>query len=527
MKKALVILIAVVFVLGVSGVAFATVQYNGGSTPGADLSKAAGGHTYNPANGASQWVYWDQKDGGTIATNGKTEGAYSAFTASGQARSDDNGTTLDANGYYEGYVDEGETLSTGTGRGPHGDYATTTNKCKTCHGVHRADGIFELLRADDPDSACDYCHVGSGIHSVRAAYYRSTAGKYTSNGHTIGSGPEIPDSSVWQWQEDRTISTASGASITVKARAYKAQENKIFKMGGHGGVKRIGPYLLQCQTCHSVHNGSMLTWKPGSDTDGYMLLRNAPSGSVDSYTAMTQFKSGATLYNAHTGLWDSITHEVTTPETTITASNTGQVGGGTSTGKTGTVYTIWTAWQGPATGTNDGTHLAVWCADCHNLNIGYPIKDLGQGANNNLFGKYSHVDRTHPVPYMQASTLGGANAPDCYSCHVTDMYPGTGTASITGSSCGSGCHISPAGYKIMRGLSDFPHSGDEGSAKLLGDSTGPYVYAVNSTTAAETSTPAVYGKDESGNDITGAYAKNGPIDQICLRCHAEDVGVTQ
>jgi len=526
MKKALIILMAMAFVLGMSSIAFAAPPAVVTTTPvatptaGAFYGNPATDTTYNSIDGQSNWAYKDNYD--TTFPNGnasKYEGSYLKFQHTDGPVTTADGSTQTGAGYYQGFADEGTTTSTGTMRGPHGDYATTSNKCKTCHGVHRADGIYELLRSDDPDSACDYCHVGSAIHSIRAAYYRSTSGKYTSNGHTIGSGPEIPDSSVWQWQEVRTIASANGSSIQIKARAYNPAENKIFKTGGHGGLKRVGPYLLQCQTCHSVHNGSQLTWKPGSDTSGYMLLRNSPSGSCDSYTAMTQYK-GVT-FTSHGATTPNLA-QVLVPETTMTSGNTG--GLTTSTGKEGTstVFTLWTQWQGPDTGVNDGAHLAVWCADCHNLNIGYPVKDLGQGANNTLFGKYSHVDRTHPVPYMQAGT-GANSAPDCYSCHVTDMYP------ATASRCGNKCHITPNGYKGMRAKSDFPHSGDEGSTKLLGDMpAGAGIASYVMPDGTTTDTPFTYGTDESGNPITSAYDKTTEqIDSVCLRCHAEDVGVTQ
>ncbi len=504
MKKALVVLMALAFVLAISTVAFAQVTYNPDGT-----------HTYSP-NGDSAWQYKDLKDSGF-----KPEGSYRAY--------DSTGTLTGINDTVKVYemTDIAGTHSNEAERGPHGDYITTSNKCKTCHAVHRADGVFYLLRADNPDSACDFCHVGANIHSNRAAYYRSTEGKYTSNGHTIGSGPEIPDSSVWQTNGTRTITSADGLqTLTVQnVREYDPNENKIFKIGGHGGRVRTGPYLLQCQTCHSVHNADKLIWKPGQGDGGadaaytslvgYMLLRNAPSGSVDSETAMKTYKSGLKIDAIH-GAGPDV-GLITAPESTITASNTGIQPDGSH-------KTIWTTWTGPDTGVNDGYRLAVWCADCHNLNIGYPNKSVGT-----TFGDRSHVARTHPVPYMQAG-LGGNNGAGCESCHVTDMQPNAGN-------CGARCHIAPSGYKVERGLSDYPHSGNEGSTKLLGDTMldpggapspsfmgGRYVAA----SGTATDTPWDYGMDEYGNHYTTEYDKSVEhIDAVCQRCHAEDVGVTE
>ncbi|HZD59114.1 MAG TPA: hypothetical protein VE439_01510 [Anaerolineae bacterium] len=478
MKKALVLTMALAFVLAMGGIAFAL--------PVADSVP----QTYSDTTGASNWSYTDQW--GT-----KTEGSYRPF--------DDQTDKL-----YN-MVDDPNTPDVDeSSRGPHGAYITTSNKCKTCHAVHRADGIYYLLRADNADSACDYCHIGDARHSEKGAYYGSVEGKYTSNGHTIGAGPEIPDSSRWQWAEDRTLSSNDGLiTQTVKVRQYDVAKNEMYKVKARHGKEMFGPVLLQCMTCHQVHNASLLIWKPGADTAGYKLLRNAPSGSCDSSTLMRgdrneqlldpsgQILSHGTLLN--------VARPVEVPNTTITASNTGQVGG--TPDDPDTVYTIWTAWEGVPTGVNDGSYLAVWCADCHNLNIGY------RTVTGEEFGEHAHTSRTHPVPYMV--TAQPNNAAQCYSCHVTDMHPSN--------TCGPTCHIFPSGYKKMAAKSDFPHAGDEGSTKFLGNTVGPYVAGDGSTTTQ----PWTYGTDNYGNPVTTAYDKTTEhIDQVCLRCHS-DIGVSQ
>ncbi|MDI6715736.1 MAG: hypothetical protein QME63_02180 [Actinomycetota bacterium] len=529
MKKALIILLAIVFILSAANIAFARLDI--ALTP-----------TTFDSTGASRWHFGDKYD--TVTPTGvvgeKHEGSYRQFDQTGTLIINSIGGSYQINNtdilVYE-MADNTLTSINEAISGPHGGYISATNKCKACHAVHRAQGIYYLLRADDSDSACDFCHVGSAPHSNRVAYYRSTEGKYTSNGHTIGSGPEIPDSSVWQWEETATIYDADDNTITVQVRQYSATENQIFKIGGHGARKRTGPYRLQCQTCHQVHNATMLTWKPGDDSAGYMLLRNAPSGSVDSQAIMEN-RTDKTADNQDI-IFDTYRGSppnavlITVPETTITSTNTGLQPNGSR-------YTIWTRWQGPDTGVKNGNFLAVWCADCHNLNIGYPRKDLGSN-----FGQNSHTARTHPVPYMQSasdSTFGillASNAPQCESCHVTDMYP------ETGGGCGETCHITPMGYSLIKGKSDYPHSGDEGSTKLLGDMPdtlggNAYVYydgqasgfGTGGGTLVETNTPYNYtaSLEAAGlwtsASVTTAYDKSFEhIDQICLRCHAEDIGI--
>jgi hypothetical protein len=73
----------------------------------------------DPATGGSAWSYRDIQDAAP-----KYEGGYAMFTT---------GTTYDVADDPSTAVDESRT-------GPHGGYNTTTNKCKVCHAVHRAEG---------------------------------------------------------------------------------------------------------------------------------------------------------------------------------------------------------------------------------------------------------------------------------------------------------------------------------------------------------------------------------------------------
>ncbi|MBS3956599.1 MAG: hypothetical protein KGZ40_03580, partial [Clostridiales bacterium] len=50
--------------------------------------------------------------------------------------------------------------------GPHGGYTTTTNKCQDCHSTHYALGSYMLLRANDRENACTFCHAGGGGSSI-------------------------------------------------------------------------------------------------------------------------------------------------------------------------------------------------------------------------------------------------------------------------------------------------------------------------------------------------------------------------
>ncbi|MDP2400369.1 MAG: hypothetical protein Q8M66_00170, partial [Actinomycetota bacterium] len=215
--------------------------------------------------GASAWTYQDLYDG-----TAKTEGSYNAFQDQGGI-----GT------YTEN---------------PHAGYSTSSNKCKTCHAVHRATGAFALMRVDNADDACNYCHIGSHRHAASEAYFGGSNGIYSSNGHTIGSGSEIPDSSVWQWTENITLTNQAGDTAQVPVRRYLTEKNKLMRYIIHGGrTIRVGPNQLRCASCHQVHSASSQVWQPSWSgygpsggavnpgdkmTLGYKLLRNSPSGGI-------------------------------------------------------------------------------------------------------------------------------------------------------------------------------------------------------------------------------------------------------
>jgi hypothetical protein len=76
-----------------------------------------------------------------------------------------------------------------SGQGPHGNYSTSTHKCRECHAVHRASGKFKLMRADSRTEACDWCHgdgAGSG-YNIQMDNDDAMTQEYNV-GHTMGFG---------------------------------------------------------------------------------------------------------------------------------------------------------------------------------------------------------------------------------------------------------------------------------------------------------------------------------------------------
>lgn len=369
-------------------------------------------------NGASFWSYGDAFDDVR-----KAEGSYRQFD-------DESGQEY-------------------TARSTHaldGLYDTTGNNCSTCHAVHRANGAFFLTRVDSPDDACSYCHIGDHRHSETVVYFNGDGTIYPRNGHTIGSGKAIPDSSVYQWMDDTTLNphgdplSGDNTTETIGVRRYSEDKNKVFKwsIDYNGDYVRTGPTFLTCMSCHQPHNAQNLVWRPNATTpNGYKLLRSNPSGSVASRAVMENYQD----------LTTPVDIALKAVENTLSAGNTGWA------------LTGYTEWRGAGDNAEiavtPGT-LSVWCANCHNLQLG------ASGAVADNWRSKTHADRTHPVPMVDPEPI------DCADCHMAAFEEG-----------------------------DFPHSGDASSTKLLGES---YDVTTGTVDAWEPN-------------------QNKHTDMICLRCH--------
>ena len=258
--------------------------------------------------GSSLWTYQDSYDGlnpGGV-NDYKTEGSYRGFN------NNDNGI-----GMYELSPNATDAI-VGLPLIPHGGYSTSSNKCKVCHAVHRAEGAFKLMRSDSAEDACIYCHIGDHKHTDVGAYTASGGDIHTANGHTIGAGKEIPDSSTWMWSENSTLTGGDAAetggigySQALTIRRYNTTRNKMMVITTenstyHQKQDRWGPTLLTCLSCHQPHNASELVWKPTDAPNGYKLLRSSPSGSVKNKVAMEartpkNFRSSRLYKDAYVG----------------------------------------------------------------------------------------------------------------------------------------------------------------------------------------------------------------------------------
>jgi hypothetical protein len=171
--------------------------------------------------------------------------------------------------------DMGSGLDGTAGKGPHGLYATTGDRCSTCHTVHDAGGV-RLLSAATVSGSCSTCHDGTGGKGVYGAI-KARTGAEPAGAHRIDTSTIVP-----------------GGSATT---------------GGNGTMAFKGPgSTLTCGDCHSPHDSDTVApfkverWRntygnmyvslcPGLNYRGALtsrLLRRDPGGSgvaVDEYGA--------------------------------------------------------------------------------------------------------------------------------------------------------------------------------------------------------------------------------------------------
>jgi len=403
---------------------------------------------------------------------------------------------------------------------PHGGYDTSTNKCKVCHAVHRAEGTYYLLRASSQDDACDFCHIGHTAHSDLVVYTGNDAGKYTPNGHTMGASSRIPDSTTYM----ETV-TVTLQGTPVKVRTYDETKKQLYRTQwwgrsplGHPTIGsmsaptygKTGPTRLNCSSCHQVHNATSQIWRPAEYLDGY----NNPAATRDDtgYKLLRRFPGATTLTGP--GELTGTTAIAKVPESTLIADvnystnasmettyvDIDAAGNGDGLTWRQPDWVVGSQFSGYVANVTQFT-LSVWCADCHNLNIG--ARGVVTGDSELGFGR-AHAERTHPVPASRGF--------QCYSCHRSGLGAASGC---------NRCHYNNENYAAEAPLevtnfgrpTDFPHAGADDECKLLG------AFSIDSPP------PATF---PNTWDVVYAETAIGPdnLDAVCIRCHT-DQGVHQ
>ena len=361
----------------------------------------------------------------------------------------DGATTFPSNG--NAYVKAGSGITKTTpgleGRGPHGGYDTTTNKCGVCHSGHSGGGLGTIDSFSPSNSSgvvnqfltragttgCEYCHVGSGILASSDKVYTANGGKVDDLG-AGNSGHAI-----------------SGASVTVPA-------------------SDLGKMTLSCMSCHTVHGvNAHSNWMPtdfwtdnshksmDTATYGYKLLRANPGG-------------GAAVPNTDTVTPSDPTAKINDP------------------GADPRVISQFA--------------FSAWCSSCHDKTKSVQAMwapDMETASTETTFSAPVPNPTVHttgatlatdssgkdlPSPHYSTAMGVGAGALQCYTCHRggglnAETVPSTASLAqlksmgynVNSDAKCSLCHYGTANFAtdpaVLDGTSDWPHS-SVGDVDLLG-----------------------------------------------------------
>ena len=247
---------------------------------------------------------------------------------------------------------------------PHGGYSSTSNKCKTCHAVHLAEGPFRLLRgATGAADECDYCH-GDGGHA-------STIVKAdTEEGHTMG-WPAIAAGGTGDPSRPPDDSDVTAPAVQL---AYSVDLNPF-----------------RCGACHSPHDNNTVTFTGAGSSK---LLKKDPDGGESLYwdpdavePILTKSRWCSDCHSANYGAQDD---EKTVGGQPRYGHDVVHDGGGA---------------LAPEPHNNNLTSFPYPCAqsDCHDGTT--PLGDPNDGVNNGPTCEQCH--QSDGFPHSQSDNSGG------------------------------------------------------------------------------------------------------------------------
>ncbi len=168
-------------------------------------------------------------------------------------------------------------------KGPHGGYTTGTNKCQTCHFVHRAPaGGSKLLPGATIKATCESCHDGTGGRSVygtieaRTGQPPAAAHRVEDPGHTTipggdpsggdnenpgltGPGGTLTCSDCHSPHDANTVEPFTGdrlrASVSSET-AYTLKTNRLLRQVPTSAETTVAVYGTEwCASCHKGRIG--------------------------------------------------------------------------------------------------------------------------------------------------------------------------------------------------------------------------------------------------------------------------------
>lgn len=206
--------------------------------------------------------------------------------------------------------------------GPHGGYATATNKCRVCHSVHNAPaGGILLLAAATVTDTCFTCHDGTGGWGVYGtilartgvdpqdrnaatpgAAHRMVDATSTIPGGNATSGGALPGTfsgtagvlacnDCHAVHGARTVAAFKGDRIRVRANEPSPVTDRLLKQRPTGGTTDVAVYGTDwCASCHAGrHSSGSVANHPVDSGVGAFDYSRVAILSADTPTSATVF----------------------------------------------------------------------------------------------------------------------------------------------------------------------------------------------------------------------------------------------
>ena len=375
--------------------------------------------------------------------------------------------TIGSNTNYAGYLSWGyisaQAPSGNAGQTPHGNYATTTNKCQVCHAVHRAQAGGSVLTA-----------IPSA--SVRLNTTNQTAGAYGSgssspNGYTKGCAwchSTGGFATTIALNSDGSLQPHSECSPCHTASPHGGPGVSAYKVLAANLLNKRGDLAIAADLA-SGNNGMDPTWF--GRTDGSVALN--PALASTGLTLGTGYICNGCHSDGSGAQADGLTFAVNAPGAVPSVLNDGAAAAvaGSVTGHR--VTAVVTDWNGSTSTTYTG---GVWNpAVARRYNAFY--------TGGSFFGGEVIMN-----PAGQ-STIAWAPSNSCQACH--DQKTSTGTYA-------------------------FPHGYVNTAGTYVGEVNGQAGYIWMTQAASSVASRTVVLRDSNQPNQTLSQ------DGLCLKCHVKD-----
>lgn len=233
-----------------------------------------------------------------------------AFAASHWDGAGDRTMEITASNCYECHTDAA--LHT---YGPHGNYASGTDKCQACHDVHGKGENPALLMGATLTAACQYCH------DLTATW----AGPYNMSGLTsVGSAHRVVGIDVYSYVDSEghlNDAVTAGLSTIPGGNGYDGSEGSVTNDVNKTTLKDpiLSGAVFTCNSCHTPHGvrtvdkylgeSFVKKYKIGATERLYLstrILRNSPNRIGEK--SGTSLTAGEYVYN-YSSQWCLGCHE--------------------------------------------------------------------------------------------------------------------------------------------------------------------------------------------------------------------------